>query len=100
MKHVLLLPPTGTEYSDFFGDDSSMTKTKPFPLDPSPELIERIRYSIPGFSFLTNREAKGYYFDIAPLPDGTPLTMYMPLGWHHWILSASPWTCLVSASMF
>jgi hypothetical protein len=44
LKHVILLPPTGNEYSDFFGEDYSLSKTKPFPLDPSPELIERIKY--------------------------------------------------------
>eukprot|EP01126_Amoeba_proteus_P005095 TRINITY_DN11683_c0_g1_i10.p1 TRINITY_DN11683_c0_g1~~TRINITY_DN11683_c0_g1_i10.p1 ORF type:complete len:288 (-),score=61.36 TRINITY_DN11683_c0_g1_i10:483-1346(-) len=44
LKHVILLPPNGSEFHDFFGEDSSKNKLKPFPFVPTHGLIERIRW--------------------------------------------------------
>eukprot|EP01006_Ploeotia_vitrea_P015910 TRINITY_DN46297_c0_g1_i1.p1 TRINITY_DN46297_c0_g1~~TRINITY_DN46297_c0_g1_i1.p1 ORF type:complete len:330 (-),score=24.38 TRINITY_DN46297_c0_g1_i1:27-992(-) len=89
VKHVLLLPPT-TEHTE----DGTVSPAIPdwvpkeFPVHPSPELLALVK------------EHKGYYFDLAPLADGEPLTLYMPKGWLHWILCPADWSVVCGGSMF
>ena len=60
----------------------------PFPVDPQPELVQAIK------------AAGGAYFDLQPTPDGAPVTLYMPVGWLHWLIGASDWHVVFGGSLF
>ena len=85
-KHVLLLPPTdeGAQLARKLvregGVGSVGEKDVPFsPQQPTREALEAVA------------RCRGYWFDIEAKEPGEVLTLFIPGGWWHWLIGASPW---------
>jgi hypothetical protein len=76
LKHVIMLPPGQTLFQG----------SQPFPLLPAYDVLEAIL------------AAGGYIFDLEPIDRTTPSCLYIPKGWHHWLLGGSKWAVAYGGS--
>jgi hypothetical protein len=77
-KYVVMLPPGQTIFDE----------RAEFPLNPSANLLEAIV------------ESGGFIFDLEPVDKHTPACVYIPMGWHHWLLGGSAWAVAYGGSRF
>eukprot|EP01118_Nematostelium_gracile_P011081 TRINITY_DN3897_c0_g1_i1.p1 TRINITY_DN3897_c0_g1~~TRINITY_DN3897_c0_g1_i1.p1 ORF type:complete len:353 (+),score=66.40 TRINITY_DN3897_c0_g1_i1:1-1059(+) len=76
-KQVLMLPPNAGILSEL---------PEKFPLDISLELAKKIH------------DEGGYFFELKRRSDKGHVTLFVPKGWHHWLLGRSNWAVIFGAS--
>ena len=84
-KIVIMLPPTVNKesFADWFDGKAK------FPEKLTKEHVRKII------------EAGGFYFDVAPA-EGVrgQVTLFVPKGWHHWLLGMTKWAVIFGSSAF
>jgi hypothetical protein len=116
-KRVMMIPPhalaqpfheafhVASAPATTIGDDQQQQQPPPSPT-PSSSSSRPTRTSPPFPRILdaTTKQALsecgGFYFDLSCIDNNTPLTLFIPKGWHHWLEGAADWAVLFSSSLF
>lgn len=99
MKLVIMMPPTTTSSSVITTQFSKLRF--PFPDLPVVSVEdEEFRMRMKDVIGIVN-DVGGYCFLLKAVSDYQRYaTLFIPNGWHHWLLNLSSWTVLLSASQF
>lgn len=99
------------------GKNDLFVEKQPFPLDITPDLLQKIqgtrhgvlpkkggrvrkRNGVPHNFANIQIERGGYYFEVKPFSSEKFAALFVPKGWHHWLLGKSDWAVGFGSSRF